>query len=114
VKSKSGSPFQNNLSAWVGREKVYPTNVLYLSSETRNKHHCAVFPESLPEWFIKLFTVEGDWVLDPFSGSATTGVVCQRLNRRYIGIEKKPEYVQVSRERVFSKQKSKYPTFFCH
>jgi DNA modification methylase len=100
--SATGSPFRQNYSAWVGREQVYPTNVLYLSPESHNKKHCAAFPESLPEWFVKLFTVEGDLVLDPFLGSGTTGVVCRRLNRRFIGMELKPEYVTIARERIFA------------
>jgi DNA modification methylase len=100
--SATGSPFRQNYSAWVGRDNVYPTNVLYLSPESHNKKHCAVFPESLPEWFVKLFTVEGDLVLDPFLGSGTTGVVCRRLNRRFIGIELKPEYVTIAKERIFA------------
>jgi DNA modification methylase len=56
----------------------------------------------LPEWFVKLFTIEGDLVLDPFLGSGTTGVVCRRLNRRFIGMELKPEYVTIARERIFA------------
>jgi DNA modification methylase len=39
-------------------------------------------------------------VLDPFSGSGTTGVVCRHLGRRFIGIELKPEYVAMSRSRM--------------
>jgi site-specific DNA-methyltransferase (adenine-specific) len=42
----------------------------------------------------------GDLVLDPFSGSATTGAVCLELNRRYIGIERSQEYVELSRLRL--------------
>ncbi|MDR0390379.1 MAG: site-specific DNA-methyltransferase [Planctomycetaceae bacterium] len=100
VVSSTGSNFSKRLSAWVGREYVYPSNVLYLSVESKNRKHSAVFPESLPEWFIKLFTVAGDMVLDPFSGSGTTGAVCCRLNRNFIGIEKMHEYVELSRERI--------------
>jgi len=39
-------------------------------------------------------------VLDPFSGSGTTGVMARRLGRRYIGIELNPEYVEMSRQRI--------------
>ena len=87
---------------WIYRDLVYPSNVLHLPTETGNKGHSAVFPESLPEFFIKLFTVPGDLVLDPFAGSGTTGVVCRRLNRRFIGIEIPPQYIEVARERIFS------------
>jgi len=87
---------------WIYRDLVYPSNVLHLPTETGNKGHSAVFPEALPEFFIKLFTLPNDLVLDPFSGSGTTGVVCRRLNRRFVGIEILPQYVELARERIFS------------
>jgi len=65
--SKVGSGFGKNISNWIDREKAYPTNVLHLATECNNKKHSAAFPEELPEWFIKLFTKEGDMVLDPFA-----------------------------------------------
>jgi len=93
--SKVGSGFGKNVSNWIGREKAYPTNVLHMSTECNNKSHSAVFPEKLPEWFIKLFTDEEDWVLDPFTGSGTTNKVAQRLRRNSIGIEILPEYYEM-------------------
>jgi site-specific DNA-methyltransferase (adenine-specific)/site-specific DNA-methyltransferase (cytosine-N4-specific) len=90
--SKVGSGFGKNISNWLGRDKAYPTNVLHMSTECNNKNHSAVFPESLPEWFIKLFTEAKDWVLDPFMGSGTTIRVAQKLRRHSIGIEIQPHY----------------------
>jgi site-specific DNA-methyltransferase (adenine-specific)/site-specific DNA-methyltransferase (cytosine-N4-specific) len=55
---------------------------------------------SLPAWFIKLFTQEGDVVLDPFIGSGTTAVAAKQLGRRWIGIEKELEYVQLAQQRI--------------
>ncbi len=66
--SKVGSGFGKNISNWLDREMAYPTNVLHLATECNNKNHSAAFPEGLPQWFIKLFTKEGDTVLDPFMG----------------------------------------------
>ena len=57
--------------------------------------------KGIPEFFINLFTVEGDTVLDPFLGSGTSGLVARRLGRNFIGIEAKAEYVQVAEERIF-------------
>ncbi len=54
--AKNGSGFGKNISNWVGKETVYPTNVLHFATECQNKNHPAAFPENLPEWFIKLFT----------------------------------------------------------
>ena len=93
--SKVGSGFGKNISNWLDREKANPTNVLHLATECSNKNHSAAFPESLPEWFIKLFTQQGDTVLDPFMGSGTTNFVAQRMNRHSIGIEILPEYHQM-------------------
>ncbi len=92
--SRSKSGFGKNISNWLKRDKVYPTNVLHLATECSNKNHSAVFPESLPEWFIKLFTEEGDIVLDPFMGSGTTLRVAKRLRRNSIGIDIVPEYYE--------------------
>jgi site-specific DNA-methyltransferase (adenine-specific)/site-specific DNA-methyltransferase (cytosine-N4-specific) len=94
--SKVGSGFGKNVSKWVGRDLAYPTNVLNLATETGNKSHSAVFPKSLPEWFIKLFTKEGDVVLDPFLGSGTTSIVAGSLGRNSVGIEILPEYFELS------------------
>lgn len=90
--SKVGSGFGKNISNWLDREMAYPTNVLHLATECNNKKHSAAFPEALPEWFIKLFTKEGDTVMDPFMGSGTTNAVAQRLKRHSIGIEIVEEY----------------------
>jgi site-specific DNA-methyltransferase (adenine-specific) len=95
--SKVGSGFGKKVANWLDRDKVYPTNVLYMATETRNKNHSAVFPESLPEWFIKLFTKEGDAVLDPFMGSGTAIRVAQCMARRAVGIEVMPEYYDIAK-----------------
>lgn len=98
--SRAGSGFGKRVANWLGRDKVYPTNVLHMATETGNKNHSAVFPEALPEWFIKLFTKEGDWVLDPFMGSGTTLRVASRLGRNSIGIDIKQEYLELTQERL--------------
>ncbi|MEB3039870.1 DNA-methyltransferase [Capnocytophaga gingivalis] len=98
--SKVGSGFGKNISNWVDRDKAYPTNVLHLATECNNKKHSAVFPEELPQWFMKLFTQEGDTVLDPFAGSGTTLFVAERMGRNAIGIEIMQEYYQMIKEQI--------------
>jgi len=98
--AKNGSGFGKNISNWVGKDTVYPTNVVHLSTECNNKKHSAAFPDSLPEWFIKLFTQENDVVLDPFAGSGTTLRVAQRMFRNSIGIEILPEYIELIKENI--------------
>ena len=98
--AKNGSGFGKNVSNWVGKDTVYPTNVVHLATECNNKNHSAAFPESLPEWFIKLFTQEYDTVLDPFAGSGTTLTVAQKLQRNSIGIELVPDYYEIIKEQI--------------
>lgn len=98
--SRVGSGFGKNISNWLEREQAYPTNVLHLATECGNKNHSAAFPEELPEWFIKLFTREGDTVLDPFMGSGTTLRVALRMRRRSIGIDIVPAYYDMVREEL--------------
>lgn len=98
--SKVGSGFGKNISNWVDRTMVYPTNVLHLATECNNKNHSAAFPEELPEWFIKLFTKEFDVVLDPFMGSGTTLIVSNRFRRNSIGIDIIPEYCEMAKKQL--------------
>lgn len=100
AESAVGSGFGKNVSKWVGRDKVYPTNVLHLPTECGNKNHSATFPVALPAWFIKLFTAEGNIVLDPFAGSGTTGVACKQLNRKYLLIDAVRDYKKEAEERI--------------
>lgn len=60
----------------------------------------ANFPVELPELTINLLTYKGDMVLDPFSGSGTTGVACLNLERKYIGIEIDPLYHKIAQNRI--------------
>lgn len=55
--------------------------------------HPARFVEAIPEFFIEFLTNQGDVVLDPFSGSNVVGSVAERLDRRWVSIEIRREYV---------------------
>jgi site-specific DNA-methyltransferase (adenine-specific) len=98
--SQVGSGFGKNISNWIGREMAYPSNVLHMATETGNRNHSATFPLGLPEWFIKLFTKEGDWVLDPFVGCGTTCEAAQKLGRNSVGIDIQADYVKLAKEKV--------------
>lgn len=98
--SQVGSGFGKNISKWIGREKAYPGNVLHMASECGNKNHSAAFPKTLPEWFIKLFTKEGDLVLDPFIGSGSSAEAAKDLKRDYLGIELTEEYYKIALSHV--------------
>ncbi len=102
--SKTKSGFGKNISNWVGRDLVYPGNVLYMATESGNKNHSATFPVDLPIWFIKLLTRKGDVVLDPFIGSGTTAVATIRMARHFIGIEINEQYYKVAMDRIAKEQ----------
>jgi DNA modification methylase len=63
------------------------------------KIHPARFPPTLPEFFIKLLTDEGDVVVDPFAGSNTAGYVAEQLGRRWLAMELVEEYLETSKFR---------------
>ena len=85
--SKTNSNIGRRISAWEGKDTVYPSNVLHRSPIAHNTGHSAAFPEWLPAFFIELFTDEGDIVLDPFLGSGTTYRIAKQLGRVPVGIE---------------------------
>jgi site-specific DNA-methyltransferase (adenine-specific) len=95
--SQVASGFGKNIANWVGRDMAYPSNVLHFATECGNKRHSATFPKALPEWFIKLFTAPGDWVLDPFTGSGTTNIAAFELGRNSVGIDRLAEYVALAK-----------------
>jgi len=98
--SKVKSGFGKNISNWLGRDKVYPDNVIHMATECSNRNHSAAFPIDLPTWFIRLFTVKGNVVLDPFIGSGTTAAAAKQLGRHYVGIDINQEYCRIAEDRV--------------
>ena len=68
--------------------------------DTRKIVHPTQKPVALMEYLIKTYTNEGETVLDFCMGSGTTGVACLNLNRRFIGIEKDPDYFKIASERI--------------
>jgi site-specific DNA-methyltransferase (adenine-specific) len=64
------------------------------------KAHPTQKPEALLYRVILSSSNEGDVVLDPFFGTGTTGAVARRLNRRWMGVELDPHYVEIARQRI--------------
>lgn len=85
-------------------ELARPSNVINVnnvSNQFSDKQlHPATFPEGLVDFFVKSFTNENDIVLDPFAGSGTVGIVCEKLNRSFILMEKKEEYYDLINKRI--------------
>lgn len=83
---------------------TYPPNIQDVKKPNKKEFgeenkHPTIKPVKLMEWLVKLLTDEGDTVLDCFMGSGTTGVAAQNLNRKFIGIEKSEEFVEVAKKR---------------
>jgi len=72
--------------------------------------HFATFPTALVEPCILAGSEPGDWVLDPFFGSGTVGVVCEEQHRNYVGIELNPEYVDLALQRIRATQRLLFPS----
>lgn len=81
-------------------------NVWDIPTEKVNKTgHPAVFPLKLVSDLIMSWSNEGDVILDPFMGSGTTGIACQQLNRKFIGIELNKEYFENTKRRINNERK---------
>jgi len=88
--SKNKDKYQHKASFY--KESKYPLNILVANNNGGETFHPAVFPASIPRFFIALCSDEGDMVLDPFSGSGTTVRVANEMLRNGIGTEVKYEY----------------------
>jgi len=72
----------------------------YRTIPERRYDHPTTKPLGLIEDLIYFYSNENDLVLDPFLGTGTTAVACEKLNRRWIGIEFKEEYCKMAKERI--------------
>jgi DNA modification methylase len=78
----------------------YPTSVLkFMNSGQSAKVHPTQKPVALMEYLIRTYTNEGETVLDNTMGSGTTGVACINTGRKFIGIERDPEYFKIAQAR---------------
>lgn len=76
-------------------------NVWEIPPDKNNKTgHPAVFPINLVKDHLLSWSNEGDLILDCFMGSGTTGVVCKKLNRNFIGIEIDESYFNIAKKRI--------------
>jgi site-specific DNA-methyltransferase (adenine-specific)/site-specific DNA-methyltransferase (cytosine-N4-specific) len=98
--SANDSGFGRDVSKWVNKKTVLPTNVISAALVGRNKGHPAVFPLDIPDFFIKLLCPEAGLVVDPFAGSGTTGVAALQLCRSSVLIDNNDEYYQAALERL--------------
>lgn len=76
-------------------------SAVWRNPTARGKLHPTMKPVALMERLILASSNEGDTVLDFTMGSGTTGVACVNTNRRFIGIEKDPEYFKIAEQRIY-------------
>ena len=98
-KNMGGENGRTKKSFKINSEKI-DYNVWDIAVSQNKTCHTAVFPEEIPLRHIRTWTNEGDVVFDPFMGSGTTALAAISLNRRYIGIEMVPEYVELCKQRI--------------
>lgn len=103
----SGLPMRRGRCVAASDERggVTPFNLLPIpnanSINSAGAHgHGAGTPMPLVEWWIRYISPKDGVVCDPFVGSGTTGIACVKLGRRFIGIEKDPEYFAIAVERI--------------
>jgi DNA modification methylase len=75
-------------------------SVWTITTKPFKEAHFATFPPEIPEICIRAGSKPGDTVLDPFSGAGTTGVVAEKLGRKYVGVELKFEYNEMAKRRI--------------
>ncbi len=98
--SVNQSGFGRDISKWVGKQTVLPSNVISLALVGKNQGHPAVFPVDLPLFFIKLLCPEDGLVVDPFGGSGTTGLASLSVGRQCVLIDNNSEYCQQAIKRM--------------
>jgi DNA modification methylase len=74
--------------------------VWQVNTEPFPEAHFATFPEDLIQPIITASSKESEFVIDPFFGAGTVGVVCDKLNRKYHGIELKKDYIDIANRRI--------------
>ncbi len=91
-----------------GRSRKNKRTVWSINTEPCKEAHFAVFPRALVRPCILAGTPEGGIVFDPFFGSGTAGVVAIETGRMCVGVEAKPEYVEIAKNRI---RKASLPLF---
>lgn len=99
---------RSNGVKYVGKEKTItpnsigalPVNVIVGAVSSKSIDHQAVQPEYVPDKYIKACTDKNDIVLDPWTGSGTTGIVAVKLKRKFIGFEMLDRFVTLAQDRI--------------
>lgn len=93
IGTKNGNPYRALSNVWTDISPIVPWSKERVNHPTQK-------PVQLMERCVKLWTNEGDTVLDFTMGSGSTGVACKNLNRNFIGIEINKEYFSIANSRL--------------
>lgn len=85
---------------WKWNQDQVGLGTVWRISAAQNKEHPVAFPVEMPARCILATTDPGDVVLDPYSGSASTGVAAIRAGRKYVGIEREEKYFELACRRI--------------
>lgn len=99
IRQKDGTTKRKSNEGWIQPENGQRFNVWEIAPETQDGHP-APFPHALASDHIQSWSNPGDVVLDPFAGSGTTLKAAKELNRRFVGIEINPAYVDICQRRI--------------
>lgn len=97
---KNGSNDKIDISAEEFKKWVVAKWSIAPERKMKELGHPAMFPTSLVERILKLFSFENDIVLDPFNGVGTTTLVAKRLNRNYLGLDISKDYTEKAQNRL--------------
>jgi site-specific DNA-methyltransferase (adenine-specific) len=102
---EGGNPAGRYPSNIIGEVQPEHQKYFYAPRATRKEKgafndHPTVKPVSLMEYLIKVYAPEGGLILDPFCGSGTTLVAAENVDRQAVGIDKSPDYIEISKKRL--------------
>jgi DNA modification methylase len=89
-----------NVGESSGRDPSNPRNTMGQAEVKAANHHPTVKPIALMRWLCRLVTPKGGLILDPFTGSGTTGCAAVLEGFRFVGIEREPEYAEIAEKRI--------------
>ncbi len=97
-----------NLNRWKEYDDILTESLWILDkrdkSGAHNANYWGNFIPQIPNQFLRRYTKQGDWILDPFLGSGTTLIECKRLGRNGIGVELSPEVVTIAKKNIDSEE----------
>lgn len=93
--------YNNERKRTIRIDETYPRSVLYYENSQKGLHPNEK-PVGLMINLVLTYSDNRDIILDPFIGSGTTAIACEKLNRRWIGVEISEEYCEIAKQRIIN------------